>query len=234
MHYRREAARNQDDAKEHDRLTAQASRSGRDARGYLAALDRAQKTRTKRESSRASAELAEIIEENGRRLMLAALSDPPKSMQPPPAEPETAAAAAPASPPPTPESQDAPMAGTAASPPPAKPGPATPPEPQAAPATILHLAAVPRFVPPPAKPGAARPRNDDEPVPDWAAEAEFYAKIYPDRARLIRKLGRLPANCDFGPPEPKLLRAIVTGSTPSLLELDEPDPAAEERLRRYA
>ena len=129
------------------------------------------------------------------------------------------------------------------SPPQPETAPAEPPEAaetspasvEPAPAVVLHLAPVPRVAPPPAKARRARPQDgDDEPEPNWAAEADFYAKIYPDRARLFRKLGRLPDPCDFGPPEPKLLRAIITGTTPALLALDIPNPAAEQRLRRYA
>jgi hypothetical protein len=51
-------------------------------------------------------------------------------------------------------------------------------------------------------------------------EAEQYAMIYPGRAALIRSLGGLPAKCDFGPPEPELVRAIVTGTSPTLRALD--------------
>jgi hypothetical protein len=37
---------------------------------------------------------------------------------------------------------------------------------------------------------------------------------------LIRLLGGLPVHCDFGPPEPELVRAIVTGTSPALRALD--------------
>jgi hypothetical protein len=57
-------------------------------------------------------------------------------------------------------------------------------------------------------------------VPDPAAEAEQYALIYPRRAALIRRLGRLPDNPTFGPPEEYLVRAVATGRTPALLALD--------------
>ena len=53
-----------------------------------------------------------------------------------------------------------------------------------------------------------------------AAEAEQYAIIYPERAALIRRLGRVPADASFGPPDDDLVRALVTGRTPALAALD--------------
>jgi hypothetical protein len=74
---------------------------------------------------------------------------------------------------------------------------------------------------PPAPPAAAPgPETPAEPVPDPAAEAEQYALIYPRRAALIRRLGRLPDNPSFGPAEDYLVRAVVTGRTPALLAAD--------------
>ena len=74
--------------------------------------------------------------------------------------------------------------------------------------------------PPPAPSVAPAPEPLAEPVPDPAAEAEQYALIYPRRASLIRRLGRLPDNPTFGPPEEYLVRAVATGRTPALLALD--------------
>ena len=61
------------------------------------------------------------------------------------------------------------------------------------------------------------------PVPPAAAdtfsqltEAERYAVIYPDRAARIRAAGGLPADLDFGPPEPDLVRDLVLGFCPDL------------------
>jgi hypothetical protein len=62
------------------------------------------------------------------------------------------------------------------------------------------------------------PEPAPEPEPD--GEAEQYALIYPRRAALIRSLGGLPDRCDFGPPEPDLVRAIVTGTSATLRALD--------------
>jgi hypothetical protein len=60
-----------------------------------------------------------------------------------------------------------------------------------------------------------------EPTDTFAllTEAEQYAIIYPRRAALIRSLGRLPDKCDFGPPAPELVHAIVTGTSPTLCAL---------------
>jgi len=51
-------------------------------------------------------------------------------------------------------------------------------------------------------------------------EAEQYAINYPRRAAEIRACGGLPEPCRFGPPSAELVRAIVTGTSPILLELD--------------
>ena len=53
-------------------------------------------------------------------------------------------------------------------------------------------------------------------------EAEQYAVIYPKRAALIRANRGLPPRLDFGPPEPELVAAIVSGTSPILQALDVP------------
>jgi hypothetical protein len=58
-------------------------------------------------------------------------------------------------------------------------------------------------------------------VPDLVAEADRYAVIYPQRAARIRSLGGLPQPCDFGPPPPELVDAIVTGTSPTLRALEK-------------
>ena len=70
--------------------------------------------------------------------------------------------------------------------------------------------------PPPPEPPAPEPEPEADPV----AEAEEYAVLYPQRAALIRRLGRVPDNVSFGPPEDRLVRALVTSRTPTLLALD--------------
>jgi hypothetical protein len=94
------------------------------------------------------------------------------------------------------------------------PEPAAPPEPA-----------------PPAVVSAARWRGRggaeaEAPVRDLAEEADFYAITYPRRALLIRQRGGPPPGCDFGPPDPLLVRAIVTGNSPTLRALDAPAAAA--------
>ena len=76
-------------------------------------------------------------------------------------------------------------------------------------------------------PPAAEPAADAEPKRDLAAEAEMYAIMYPRRAKLIRSLGGLPDNPDFGPPDPELVPFIVHGKTPELLALDAELAAAK-------
>jgi hypothetical protein len=80
---------------------------------------------------------------------------------------------------------------------------------------------------PPPEPPAAEPVQEAEPEADPVAEAEEYAVLYPQRAALIRRLGRVPDNVPFGPPEDRLVRALVTSRTPTLLALDR--EAAEAR-----
>jgi hypothetical protein len=71
--------------------------------------------------------------------------------------------------------------------------------------------------PAPSVPAAA---EQAAPQADPITEAEHYAVAYPRRAALIRRLGKVPDNVTFGPPEDYLVRALVTGRTPALLALD--------------
>jgi hypothetical protein len=91
---------------------------------------------------------------------------------------------------------------------------------------------VPPFVPAP----AAAPPNwhavttaaEAEEAPhDLAAEADYYARVYPQRARLIRQLGGLPPDCSFGPPDDDLVRELLTSSNPILRALDDLPAAAD-------
>jgi hypothetical protein len=81
-------------------------------------------------------------------------------------------------------------------------------------------AAMPEPPPPPAAPPEPAAPDPAEPVADLVAEADMYAAIHPRRAARIRALGGLPEPCDFGPPEPALVHAIVTGTSPALRALD--------------
>ena len=80
--------------------------------------------------------------------------------------------------------------------------------------------------PPPPMPPDPEPACAEEPEPNPIAEAEEYAILYPQRAALIRRLGRVPDNVSFGPPDEGLVRALVTSRTPALLALDRDAAAA--------
>jgi hypothetical protein len=67
----------------------------------------------------------------------------------------------------------------------------------------------------------AKPGHDGEPRFNPVTAAEEYAMIYPQRAALIRRLGRLPDKPGFGRPEDRLVRALVATQTPRLLALDQ-------------
>ena len=69
-----------------------------------------------------------------------------------------------------------------------------------------------------------QPEPAEELQPDAVAEAEQYAAIYPERAALIRRLGRVPDNVSFGPPDDDIVAALVTASTPTLSALDRTVP----------
>ena len=60
------------------------------------------------------------------------------------------------------------------------------------------------------------------PQADPVAEADLYALTYPRRAALIRSQGGVPHKCGFAPPSAELVRAIVTGTSPTLRALDSP------------
>ena len=47
-----------------------------------------------------------------------------------------------------------------------------------------------------------------------------HAAIYPERAALIRRFGRVPADASFGPPDDDLVQTLLTARTPALLALD--------------
>ena len=72
----------------------------------------------------------------------------------------------------------------------------------------------------PPAPATPEPAADEEPVHDPIAEAEHYAIIYPERAKLIRRNRGLPDKVSFGPPDDDVVRGLVTGQTPILLALD--------------
>jgi hypothetical protein len=77
----------------------------------------------------------------------------------------------------------------------------------------------------PMEPSPPPPADEtQEPVPDPVAEAELYAKMYPERARLIRRHGGMPPDATFDEPDDWLARAVVNGRSPALLALDQEAP----------
>ncbi len=62
---------------------------------------------------------------------------------------------------------------------------------------------------------SARPAAEPDKRPtsaDIEADVKLYAAMYPDRVRRIRAAGGLPADLDFGPPEPEIVNALLRGS----------------------
>jgi hypothetical protein len=64
---------------------------------------------------------------------------------------------------------------------------------------------------------------DDE----TAHATEAYVHIYPKRAALIRRHGGVPADVSFGPPDPAIVEALVTGTSPLLCALDDAEDVTE-------
>jgi hypothetical protein len=90
------------------------------------------------------------------------------------------------------------------------------------PAPAVSEPAAAEAPPDPAPPPPAEPVKPDF---EDMREAEQYAIIYPDRAARIRAAGGLPPRCEFGPPAPDLVAALVSGVSPILRALDQPADA---------
>jgi hypothetical protein len=218
------------------KLDAQAHRAMREARGARSLLLRVQTARRRRAKDAAACIHDEWAEHIAVSLMTETLDQAPPAPVAAPPSPEPAPVAAPLPPMPAPVAAPSPEQVSIAAPSPAPAPVATPsPMPAAAAAPPYEPAPITPPLPPMPAPAAAPPQaqpsspprapkqvKDAEPFFDLAAEAERYAIIYPRRAELIRRLGGLPYDCNFGPPEPELVRAIVTGTSPALRELDRP------------
>ena len=74
--------------------------------------------------------------------------------------------------------------------------------------------------PPPMSQPQPEPEPAAEPEPDPVAEAEHYDILYPERAALIRRLGRVPHDVSFGPPDDEVVQALIAARTPALAALD--------------
>jgi hypothetical protein len=66
----------------------------------------------------------------------------------------------------------------------------------------------------------AAPEQTDDPPRDLSAEVEYYAAVYPERARAIRRCRGLPPKCSFGPPDNDLVRGLLISDSPALRALD--------------
>ena len=176
------------------RCAAQSASMSRQARGALRLLLQMQAVRRTMEATNAAADAAVWTEHTAMQWMAQALPGASPAMRSVPT-PEPAALPEPS---PTPEPRPAPE-------PPAWPKPAPTREPTATPAATS----------PPAPP---RPEPPSKPL----AEAEFYAMLYPQRAKLIRRHGGVPDDARFGPPEDDIVHALVTGRSAALLALDQP------------
>ncbi len=86
--------------------------------------------------------------------------------------------------------------------------------------------------PPPQTP-SSRGRGQGEGAALTAAEQ--YAAIYPQRAALIRRMGRVPENITFDPPDNDLVQALIAGeATAPAVSPHDPsshDPRNETALR---
>jgi hypothetical protein len=113
--------------------------------------------------------------------------------------------------------------------PPAPPAaPAPPPAPPARPAAAARAAAA---APAERAPSPFLPPREYD---DWSDEekrldrlraaASRYAVLHTMRVQLIRKLGKLPDNCDFEPPPPEVLQEIITGNHSNLRWADTYEP----------
>ncbi len=209
------------------KLNAQYNAMVRTSLAVLGRLQRTQAIRHKREANDATLKADEWMQHVVARSMQ-------QAMDAGPAPAALAGQAAPAAEPPAPASEPAPVA------PPPTPALAEAPSPaaEAAPALPAPMSAlVTAGLPAPATPEqAAAPRRSrrmaapaeaNEPPRDLAAEADYYAVIYPNRAREIRYHGGLPPNCSYGPPDDDLLRALVTSTSPTLRALDGMSAAAD-------
>jgi hypothetical protein len=82
------------------------------------------------------------------------------------------------------------------------------------------VADLPAPAPGPADKTQPEPAPAALPEPAPVTAAEQYAAIYPERAALIRRLGRVPDNVPFGPPDDDLVQALLEARTPAFATLD--------------
>jgi hypothetical protein len=117
-----------------------------------------------------------------------------------------------------------------------EPAPAASPLPVASSPPPMSVPAAPWLASPPSRDQSAAQRSSrrmrtpaqpDDPPRDLLADAEYYATVYPRRAREIRRCGGLPPNCSFGPPDGDLVRTLLTNNSAILRALDDTSAAAD-------
>ena len=90
-------------------------------------------------------------------------------------------------------------------------------------------APAPRTLPPVPEPQLEPEPGSEE---ETARALETYVHIYPKRAALIRRHGGVPEDVSFGPPDPAIVHALVTGSSALLRALDETANGTEIETKR--
>jgi hypothetical protein len=92
-------------------------------------------------------------------------------------------------------------------------------------AAIAAARAAPRQVWPEPPPEPPPLTEAEQRQARWLIKADEYSTIFPMRARLIRRFGKLPDDCGIEQPEPELLEAIRTGNGFCQRWADELTPA---------
>jgi hypothetical protein len=60
-----------------------------------------------------------------------------------------------------------------------------------------------------------------EPPPEELTPAQDYAVMYPERAALIRRAGRVPDDITFAPPDPEVVQELLTSQDPVIAFIEE-------------
>jgi hypothetical protein len=61
----------------------------------------------------------------------------------------------------------------------------------------------------------------EPPPPDELTPAQDYAVMYPERAALIRRAGRVPDDITFAPPDPEVVQELLTSQDPVIAFIEE-------------
>jgi hypothetical protein len=71
------------------------------------------------------------------------------------------------------------------------------------------------------KPGQAYEPEVPIEVREWIGSAPAYAVMYPERAALIRRLGRVPDDVTFDRPDDDLVQELLATQDPVVTFIDE-------------